>query len=394
MNQPNICGEMSQRKEKIFQLFGNVAGEMQLTDIPTASGIDIEALKKGDTDPLEVVVEIPASKSTRGWNYTAKSLNDIVDHVNDQTLNGFLGHQKAEDVGNQFLPPVTHWVGAKMVGENAYFRGVVDAAATDLKRWIRTNRIKQVSIFGQPKLQRSGRETNVVGYKPMSIDWTPLDRPGMNTRIVATSGEMWDLEGEGPSGETHNDKGGEEVNPEELLAKLKEMLGNKQVTVSMIAGEMGWKPEEVATEIDSKWVDEITASLDTLKKVEKALGVSGEMDVVDVAKKAIEAVEKQESADFEKFVGEMMEKKITSDAVRKDIQDPKTVIGKIWSYQAANLTPNMDEMKITGEMDTFLADETVKNIISEYHKDNPAGLGSNSNPNQSGSTLVTKRVSI
>ena len=34
-----------------------------------------------------------------------------------------------------------------MVGEIAYFRGVVDAAANDLKRWIRSKRIRQVSIL-------------------------------------------------------------------------------------------------------------------------------------------------------------------------------------------------------------------------------------------------------
>ena len=50
-------------------------------------------------------------------------------------------------------------------------------------------------------MQRAAGATNVVGYEPMSIDWTPLDRAGMNTRIVAMSGEMWDLEGEGPTGE-------------------------------------------------------------------------------------------------------------------------------------------------------------------------------------------------
>ena len=108
-----ICGEMAQEQNKIFQLFGNVAGEMRIDDIPLAPGVDVNELKKGDDDPLEVVVEIPASKSKRGWNYTADSLKNIVDAVNTQTLNGFLGHQKAEDVSNQFLPPVTHWVGAK-----------------------------------------------------------------------------------------------------------------------------------------------------------------------------------------------------------------------------------------------------------------------------------------
>jgi len=395
MNKPIICGEMSQNQKKIFQLFGNLAGEMRVEDIPTAPSVNIDELKKGDSDPLEVVVEIPASRSKRGWNYTANSLKNIVDAVNSSTLNGFLGHQKPEDVSNQFLPPVTHWVGAKMVGEIAYFRGVVDAAATDLKRWIKSGRIKQVSIFGMPKLQRSGKETNVVGYEPMSIDWTPLDRAGMNTRIVAMSGEMWDLDGEGPSGEMKENEGGKAMNPEEVLAALKTMLSNKQLTVPMIAGEMGWKPEEVAADIDQKWVNEITSSVDKLKKVEKALGISGEMDVVKVAEDAAKAIEAQKTADFDKVVGEMMDKKIESDVIKKDIKDDKTVIGKLWSYHASAITPDMAEDKIAGEMDAFLADESVKSIISNYHTDKPAGIGSGSgSSNKSKNQFKTKRVSL
>ncbi|MEK4025792.1 hypothetical protein [Sporosarcina sp. FSL W7-1283] len=393
MTQPIICGEMSQSQKKIFQLFGNLAGEMRIDDIPTAPSVNIDELKKGDSDPLEVVVEIPASKSKRGWNYKGQSLQDIVTAVNSSTLNGFLGHQKPEDVSNQFLPPVTHWVGAKMVGEIAYFRGVVDSSATDLKRWIRSGRIKQVSIFGRPKLQRSGRETNVVGYEPMSIDWTPLDRAGMNTRIVAMSGEMWDLEGEGPTGEMNGNEGGKTMNPEEVLAALKTMLGNKQITVPMIAGEMGWKPDEVAADIDSKWVKNVVESAEELKKAKEAVGLSGEMSMIDFAKKAQDAIKAQEAAGFEKTIGEMMDKKIESDSIKKDIKDEKTVIGKLWSYHAARITPDMANDKIAGEMDAFLADESVKSIISDYHKEKPyraATDGSNSQTQK----IKTKRVSL
>lgn len=166
------------------------------SSIPLAAGVDIEQLKQMDDDPLEVVVEIPAGKSKRGWNYTPKSLQDIVNYTMANTLNGFLGHQKAEDISNQFLPPVTHWIGAEMRGNSAYFRGLIDAAAKDLKRWIRTKRIKEVSIFGFPELKKNNAtgEMDVIGYEPLSIDWTPLHRPGMPTKIVGM--EMDDVSGE------------------------------------------------------------------------------------------------------------------------------------------------------------------------------------------------------
>lgn len=176
-----IEGEMS--------ILDAMIGGMKPEDIPLAPGVDVEAIKAGDDDPLEVVVSVPASKSKRGWYYTGESLQDIVNFVNDETLSGFLGHQKAEDVDTQFPTPVTHWVGALWKDGKAYFRGVVDKAAPDLKRWIRSKRVTQVSIFGIPTLKNVNGEVHVVGYKPLSIDWTPLHRAGMPSSIVAF-GEM------------------------------------------------------------------------------------------------------------------------------------------------------------------------------------------------------------
>jgi len=180
--------------------------ELKPEDIPVAPGVDIEAIKAGDDDPLEVVVSVSAGKSKRGWNYTGESLKQIVDYVNENTLSGFLGHQKPEDVDNQFPTPVTHWVGAiwdprapvkdkagRIIGYGkAYFRGVVDKVAADLKRWIRSKRVTQVSIFGVPTLKNVNGEVHVIGYKPLSIDWAPLHRAGMPTELVAI-GEMAEL---------------------------------------------------------------------------------------------------------------------------------------------------------------------------------------------------------
>ena len=393
MQKDYICGEMAKAEKKFFSLYGNLASEMSTSDVPAAVGVDVEALKKGDSDPLEVVMEIPASESTRGWYYSSDSLRDIVNHVNSQTLNGFLGHQKPEDVSNQFLPPVTHWIGAKMEGESAFFRGIVDSAATDLKRWIRSKRIDQVSIFGMPKLSKTRGKTTVVGYKPMSIDWVPKGRAGMQTRIVAMSGEMWDLEGEGPTGEVDNNKGGAGMKPEELLAELKKMMNNKQITVPMIAGEMDWKAEQVATDIDKEWAAGVTESVTKLQEVEKALGVSGEMDVIQVAKDAAVAIKAQETAGFEKMVGEMMEEKVKSEVVRKELNDPKTTIGKMWGYHSIGLNPEQTKEELAGEMDKFLADEVVKGLISNQHTDKPAGTGGG-NGNTNAPKYKTKRVSL
>jgi hypothetical protein len=166
-----------------------ICGEMEVGSIPASPSVDLKALKEGDDDPLELVVEIPAGKSKRGWDYLPRSLQDIVDVVNGEGLPGFEGHQSPSNVDWEFRTPVTHWVGAKFEDGKAYFRGIVDKAAADLKRWIRGGAVKTVSIWGMPKLAYQDGETKVVGYEPLSIDWTPPRRAGMPTRIVAM-GEM------------------------------------------------------------------------------------------------------------------------------------------------------------------------------------------------------------
>jgi len=316
-----ICGEMAVQGSPLVGLAALICGEMAVQDVPLAQGVDLEALKAGDDDPLEVVVEVPAGKSKRGWRYTEQALRDIVGEVMSNTLNGFLGHQKPEDIDHQFPPPVTHWVGAMFQNGRAYFRGVIDAAAKDLKRWIRAKRVRQVSIYGAPTLRQTGGETQVIGYKPLSIDWTPLDRAGMPTRVVAV-GEM-DVITEG--GDEHVDK---TMTPQELLAKLREFLQSKQLNVSMIAGELGWQATEVARQIDEDWTKRVTGEMETLKKVREALGVPDDGDVVAAAKRARAGLEAQAKAEREKTIDKVLGEMVTSEPARplikRMLQVPET----------------------------------------------------------------------
>src|SRR5690625_4164528 len=275
---------------------------MAVKDIEVSSAVDIEALKSGDADPLEVVVEIPVSQSKRGWYYTHEALRDIVDAVNERTLHGFLGHQKPEDVPSEFPDPVTHWVGAKMTENAAYFRGVVDATAIKLKRWIKSGIVKQVSVFGEAHLAESNGDTHVVGYDPLSIDGTPLDRIGMPTRIVAT-GEMQGLNTK------DEEKGGNEVKPEELLNHMKTMYVNKQVTPKMIADTLGVDAVQLAGEMDGSFKKKHSQVDGILKE----LNVTGEMDAVQAIKDLKGKADKYEEVQSKQIIGEMAGKKIENE---------------------------------------------------------------------------------
>jgi len=362
-----------------------ISGEMRVEDVPLAPWADLNALKAGDPEPMEVVVEIPAGKSRRGWNYTPEALKAIAGEVMSQGLPGFLGHQKPENIDHEFPTPVTHWVGALWKDGKAYFRGVIDKAASDLKRWIKANAVRQVSIFGVPKLQKVNGETHVVDYKPLSIDWTPLNRAGMPTSVVAI-GEMDEiLLTDMADGEMKEDVGGEQniMNWKELVAQLKTMLANKEVTLGQIAGEMGWKPEEIAGEIDSNWLKEVTEAIETLGKVKEALGVTGEMDVVQVAQDAKKTLDESLKAAREKLIEETIKEKVAGEMAQ-------ALVKKMLQLPEGELTKEV----IAGEIDNLLADEVVKNTISKLHIDKPPFINSTGDNGGASSLLRVKRQAI
>ncbi|MBP8954324.1 MAG: hypothetical protein KBI47_18145 [Armatimonadetes bacterium] len=457
-------GEMSEAGGEAAPIAGYVCGEMAVSEIPLNPNIDVAALKAGDPEPLETVVAVPATKSRRGWRYTSESLKNIVDATMTQGLPGFLGHQKPENVESEFPTPVTHWVGAKfddnaeiknakgeIVGKGiAYFRGVVDQAANDLKRWIKAGTIKTVSIFGVPKLQQVGGETYVVGYQPLSIDWTPLGRAGMPTAIVAL-GEMDDPAGEldgsheelrdairaaaratlgdsawvrrvydsyaiieeetktegvklwripygvvddkvqlGAKTEVQEVKnyvpvtgeidtgGGEKLTWKELIAQLKPMLDSKEVTLGQVIGEMGLTAQAVAGEMaDVKTAMDAAA---TLAQVREALGVSGEMDVVQTAKTAAEAVTAQAQATHDAMVTGVLAEKVkgemAQDLVRRILVVP---VGAT-------------KEQVAGEIDKLLGDDKIKAALSKLYTDQPVPVGGGGS--QQPTSLRTKRQAI
>lgn len=387
-------------------LQATLTGEIAVEDVPLAPGVDLAALKAGDSDPLEVVVEIEPGKSTRGWNYLPSTMQKIVQQVATKTVAGFLGHQKPEDLDYQFPLPVTHWVGAIYKDGKAYIRGVVDKVADDLKRWIKAGRIKQVSIYGAAALQEVKGETQVVDFDLMSIDWAPLDRNGMPTRVVAI-GEVDFI--------PKNNGGVKTLNLQELLAELKKLGANPKV----VFGEMGWKLEDVAKEVagetwaglqaavkaigemaeifglkDAKAEDVIKAIKD-LKGVNEAnIKAIGEMiqlfglakevkvdDLVAAVKAAREAQVKAAKEEHDKLVDKVIGEMIVAEAARPLVK------------RMLQVPDNADEEAIKKAVGEILAQEDVKKSLAGIFKQEVFRPQQNQNQN-SNTGLVTRRVAI
>jgi hypothetical protein len=295
-----------------------LAGEMAVADVPVAPGVDLARLKEGDADPLEVVVSVPAGKSARGWDYRPEALEDIVRQVASETAAGYLGHQEAGKVATEFPVPVTHWVGAKWdpAAKVAYFRGVVDAAATDLKRWIRAGRINSTSIFGIPRLVKGpAGETQVVGYRLLSIDWTPRGRAGMPTAVVAM-GEQ---------------SGGERMDLNEVMGELRRLGAQPKAVLE----GMGWGRTQVLEALASPW-DEVAGELGgeafaglraeaaLAGEIREVLGLPGDASA-EVVRAAVTAAREAQAAgearNWEELLDRVIGEMVPGEAVRPVVRD-------------------------------------------------------------------------
>jgi len=363
-------------------LMATISGEMAVQDIPLNPRIDIATLKAGDDNPMEVIVEVPTGRSKRGWNYKPEALQKIVGEVMRQGLPGFLGHQKPEDVDSQFPTPVTHWVGALFRDGKAYFRGVIDKSAADLKRWIRAGAVRTVSIFGVPTLQTVGGETQVVDYKPLSIDWTPLGRAGMPTQVVAV-GEIDVI--------SNNNGGAKSMTLAELLAELRKLgvkpaqvIGEMGWDVKVLAKELGWKLDEVAGEIGAERWNQLLEAVKAMGEIAEAFAFSKDAklsDLVAAVKAAREVQLKAVAAEHEKLVDKVVGEMVQAEAARPLVK------------RMLKLGSATDEAAIRKAIGEMLEQEDVKEALAGIFKDTPITPKADGRE-KPGSGVVVKRVAI
>jgi hypothetical protein len=341
-----LAGEKPIEGEMV-SLKATVAGEMSVEEVPVSAAIDVQALKEGDNEPLEVVVEIPAGRSKRGWLYTPQALKRIVDVVMEQGLPGFLGHQKPEDVDHQFPQPVTHWVGGKIVGDKAYIRGVVDTAAKDLKRWIKSKAVRTVSIYGIPKLEHAAGETRVVDFQPLSIDWTPLGRAGMNTRVVAV-GEM----------DTIITKGGDDrMDVKEVLEMIKQALKDGSITAKSVIGEIGISTAEA---LEALGLTDYDSTKKIAGEIAQALNVEADKAIEEV-KKLKEAAEKYARLEHEQKVD-----KVIAEMVQEG-EEARKVIRRFLEGKVEVGASEEDIKKAVGEL--MEHDDVVKQVLKAFYNE-------------------------
>lgn len=300
-----------------------------IEQIPVGQGINVADLLDGDDDPMQVAVEVKAGKSKRGWRYLRDALAQIAGEVNNGGLPGYKGHLTQEQVAHAFPDPVTHWIGARETAPGVFqFRGVIDKAAGELKRWIKTKRITQVSIFGIPKKRTVAGEVQVYGYEPISIDWTPLKRAGMATAIVGIKGEIDSITEPGTES-TSTGGGSDTMELTEMFGEMRKAKVDAKTVVlelGLPAGELiaatGAKLEEVGPALDK----DAWAKLDTEAKAfgEVAALFENEKDptkIVASVKSAVEAHRSGTTDEHGKLVDKVIGAKVAGETAQAMVKD-------------------------------------------------------------------------
>ena len=170
-----------------------ICGQMSPDSIPVSAAIDLAAMKEGDPDPLEVVVEIEfgeANPAKDGTIFQRSFFEEFCASIDKRPLGGGEGHIDPATINFAKRHFGTYWVGYQLDADRAYFRGYVDRDETKLKRDIRAGLIQEVSVYGKIRFQKVDKAWHAVGCpEPWSLDWTDPGRQGMKTRLVAT-GQM------------------------------------------------------------------------------------------------------------------------------------------------------------------------------------------------------------
>lgn len=367
---------------EMIELPPMIVGEMRPTDIPLAPGVSILALKAQDDDPMEVVMEIPSGVSQRGWIYGKTVIRQLAEQISQKMYAGYLGHQKSENLSNEFPQPVTHWVGATYRDGKALVRGVVDKAASDLKRWIRAGAITQVSLYGYVGTEVKEGVTHVTSIDLLSLDWVPLDRAGMKTRLLAV--------GESNLGGKKDMAESVVVTVQGLLAEMRKLgvkpsqvVGEMGWDVKALAKDLGWKLDDVAGEIGAERWGQLVEAVKVVGEIADLHGLGKESKLADLlaaVKTAREAQKKVTIAEHTKLVD-----KVVSEMVQAEVARP--LVKRMLQVDAA-----ADEAAIKKVVGELLENKDIKDALAGVFKEFP--LAPKKDDRGSSTNFTTKRSMI
>lgn len=155
-------------------------------DVPIAAGVDLEALKETDDNPmfvtLPVIPEIGAV-SKNGLLYDDALAKSIEEQINTKRPGAIFGHIKDEDRDTAYPHPSGFWVGAQRVGNTLWAKAYIHSQSA--KEHIKSLRMVGGSIATSIYGKHGGMEQVKDGVRRLksftleSLDFAPPERAAL-----------------------------------------------------------------------------------------------------------------------------------------------------------------------------------------------------------------------
>jgi hypothetical protein len=190
----------------------------------------------------------------------------------------------------------------------------------------------------------------VQDYDLLSIDWTPLHRAGMGTRVVY-AGEM-------DAGEQN--EGGRTMTWKEMAEGLRTAIRNGDASAAAVFSELAPVIGPAAGIGAAATAEGVKAEMGIAGKLREICGEMAPDDWMGSAQKALEAQARAaHQAAVEKAVASKVQGEMAQTLLRAAVKSP------------VGATPE----EISGEIDGILADPSYKKAISKLYTDAPVDRG-------------------
>lgn len=154
-------------------------------DVPIADGVDMDALRALDPDPLFITLPIVpkvGAVSRNGLLYDEALVNSIEAQINTKRPGGRFGHLKESERETAFPIPDGMWLGAKRDGETLWAKAYVHGAAREhVKRLKAVGGAIATSIYGKGDFVKTGQKgvQRLENFDLESLDFAPPERAAL-----------------------------------------------------------------------------------------------------------------------------------------------------------------------------------------------------------------------
>jgi hypothetical protein len=305
-------------------------------NVPYASDVDYTALIAGESDPMFITLPIAKvnAKSGNGRYYDEAFVMELMKQTLANKPIGLMGHMTEAERATAFKPEAVHWVGAVRDGDMIWGKGlVVGEAKARIARYKASGKSIATSIDAHAdgiwdeslKAYRMRADT----LRLSQIDLAPSDRAGIGdlARVPMITTEL----------------------TQDTIEEVEEPEMDKLDVLNALTAEDARLLPKVVR-------DAILADLrppmevEQMQKVQAALGLDAEADVVNVVTEMVTAREQQRVAAIESRITELATAGIKVDHVREVVVDlvklnkPTSIKEVEDAYKKVSESPSITEL--------------------------------------------------